>query len=234
MKKIWLYILCAIIWIVVVIRGYHAIKWHIVQDKVYAYLETYGYTEDDIKRIGLDLKFSWKNEWYIFVEFKKEPKILYEFTYHNHEVTRDWVATAKIPHKEFEKYENMFENGELKYNSENEKYIPLEEWTKIFVENPWDCANKENVYQREWIKTLDSWIWNFPYWHFRSKTLHNNLISFESDSEDRTINRFAIYDRNNHKWIFDCFDWWWGGYIEIDESIDINKIDVNSCKEKYD
>lgn len=234
MKKIWLYILCVVVWVVVIACSYYGIKWNIVQDKIYSYLETYGYTEDDIERVGLNLKFSWKNEWQIVVEFKKEPKILYWFTYRNHEIIKDWVAAAKIPHKEFIEYENMFENGELKYNSENERYIPLEERTKALVENPRERANKEDVHQRERLKTLDSWIWNFPYWHFSSKNLDNNLISFESDSEDWTINRFAIYDRDNHKWVFDCFDWWWGGYIEVDEYINIDKINVNSCKEKYD
>jgi len=116
-----------------------------------------------------------------------------------------------------------------------EEYTPVEERTKALVENPRERAYKEDVHQTERLKTLDSWIWNFPYWHFSSKNLDNNLISFESDSEDWTINRFAIYDRDNHKWVFDCFDWWWGGgYIQVDESIDIDSIDVMSCKEKYD
>ena len=93
----------------------------------------------------------------------------------------------------------------------------IEERTKILDENPWDWANKEKVYPTEWLKTLDSWIWNYP-----------------SESDDWIISRFAIYDRENHKWLFDCFDWWGGWYIEVDESIDIDSVDVMSCKEKYD
>lgn len=57
---------------------------------------------------------------------------------------------------------------------------------------------------------------------------------FESESEEWTISRFAIYDRENHKWLFDCFDWWGGWYIQMDESIDIDSVDVMSCKEKYE
>ena len=131
MKKIWLYVLCAIIWIVVIACGYCAIKWHIVQNKMYSYLETYGYTEGDIERVNLNLKFSWKNEWRIVVEFKKEPKILYRFTYRNNEIIKDWVAASKFPHKGFLEYENMFENGELKYNSEKLEVSDMIYWDII-------------------------------------------------------------------------------------------------------
>ena len=131
MKRIWLYILYAIIWIVVIACGYCMIQWHIIQDKTFSYLETYGYTEDDIERVNLDLKFSWKNEWQIVVEFKKEPNILYWFTYRNNEIIKNWVAAAKIPHKEFIEYENMFENGELKYNFEKLEVSDMIYWDII-------------------------------------------------------------------------------------------------------
>jgi len=239
MKKIWLYIIYVVIWIVVIACGYCMIQWHIIQEKTYSYLETYGYTDEDIEQVDLKHSFLnkllWYNEWRILVEFKKEPDVYYWFTYRNNVIMKEWISSEPMFHKDkIIEYNNMFENGELKHNSENERYIPLEEWTKALVENPRERANKEDVHQSERLKTLDSWIWNFPYWHFSSKNLDNNLISFESDSEDWTINRFAIYDRDNHKWVFDCFDWWWGGYIEVDEYINIDKINVNSCKEKYD
>lgn len=136
-------------------------------------------------------------------------------------------------------YPNLeIENGELKYNSENEKYNPIEEWTKVLMENPRNWADKDSVYPIARIKTLDKWIWYSPYSNFESQSFYSSnndyLISFGVDSDDWNISRFAIYDRDNHKWVFDCFDWWWGWYIEVDKSIDIDKIDVNSCKEKYD
>lgn len=143
MKKIWLYILCAIIWIVVIVCGYCMIQWHIIQDKTYSYLETYGYTDEDIERVNLDLKFSWKNEWQIVVEFKKEPNILYWFTYRNNEIIKNWVAAAKIPHKEFIEYENTFENGELKYNSEKLEVSDMIYWD-IIEEPQLIEAPKEN------------------------------------------------------------------------------------------
>ena len=114
---------------------------------------------------------------------------------------------------------------------DEEQYI--EERTKTLKDNPWDWVSKDNVYNQEWLKTLDSWLWVYPYLNFSSKSI-NNLIFFESTSEDWLISRYAIYDRENHKWLFDCFNWWGGWYIEVDESIDIDSIDAMSCKEKYD
>ena len=114
-----------------------------------------------------------------------------------------------------------------------EDYIPVEERTKALKENPWEWANNEDVYQIERLKTLDTWFWVYPYWKFSSKN-RDNLMFFESEPEDWTISRFAIYDRENHKRLFDCFDGWGGGYIQVDESIDIDTVDVNSCKEKFE
>lgn len=113
-----------------------------------------------------------------------------------------------------------------------EDYIPVEEWTKALKGNPWERANKENVYPTEWLKTLDTWFWVYPYWKFSSKT-RDTLIYFESESEYWTISRYAIYDRENHKRIFDCFDWWGGGYIQVDDSININTVDIEKCIDKY-
>lgn len=115
----------------------------------------------------------------------------------------------------------------------DEWYTPIEEWTKILQQSWWNWSNKENVYPTEWLKTLDSWIWNNPYWNFSSKN-REELITFESTSEDWLISRYAIYDRENHKWLFDCFEESWGWYIHVDETIDIDGVDVMSCKEKYD
>ena len=112
-------------------------------------------------------------------------------------------------------------------------YTPIEERTKVLQQSWWDWSNKEDVYPIEWLKALDDWLWVYPYSNFSSKSI-NNLIFFESTSEDWLISRYAIYDRENHKWLFDCFDWWGGWYIEVDESIDIDSIDAMSCKGKYD
>lgn len=118
-----------------------------------------------------------------------------------------------------------------------EDYTPVEEWTKAIKENPWDWANNEDVYPTAWLQTLDSATWVYPYASFFGSAFSSkdnaSILSFEIYSEDREIKRFAIYDRDHQKWLFDCFDGWGGRYIEIDDSIDVDKVDVASCKEKY-
>ena len=56
---------------------------------------------------------------------------------------------------------------------DEEQYI--EERTKTLKDNPWDWVSKDNVYNQEWLKTLDSWLWVYPYSNFSSKSI-NNLI----------------------------------------------------------
>lgn len=210
MKRIWLYIICAIIWVVVIARGYYAIKWNIVQDKIYSYLETYGYTEDDIERVSLNLKFSWKNEWQIVVEFKKEPKILYRFTYRNNEIIKDWVAAAKIPHKEFIEYENMFENGELKYNSEKLEISDMIYWDIIeepqLIESPeenspevisWDGEENILVVEDENMNTDN--VINLKIWN---KTFN---VTLEENSATK-----ALIEKL-HEWdvVVNAHEYWW-------------------------
>ncbi len=114
-----------------------------------------------------------------------------------------------------------------------DEYIPIQEWTKALKENPWDWANYENVYQIERLKLLDNWMAWYPYQGLESSNWPY-FIDFESTSENESIKRFAIYDLKNHKRLFDCFDGWGGWYIQVDESIDIDTVDVSSCKEKFE
>ena len=119
MKKIWLYILYVIIWIIVIACGYCMIQGHIIQDKTYSYLETYGYTDEDIEQVDLKHSFLnkllWYNEWRILVEFKKEPNIYYWFTYRNHEILKKWISSEPMfdKHKIIDYYDK-FNNGWLK------------------------------------------------------------------------------------------------------------------------
>ena len=119
-----------------------------------------------------------------------------------------------------------------------EEYTPVEERTKALKENPWDWANNEDVYPTAWLQTLDTAVWVYPYASFFTSAFNSKddvfILSFEIYSDDKEIKRFAIYDMDHHKRLFDCFDGWGGGYIQVDESIDIDSIDVMSCKEKYD
>lgn len=95
------------------------IKWHIIQDEAYSYLEKHWYTEDDI--IQVDLKHSflnkllWYDEWLILVEFKEKPNVYYRLTYSNHEIINSWISPDPMLDKqEILKYDEMFRNGELK------------------------------------------------------------------------------------------------------------------------
>ena len=115
---------------------------------------------------------------------------------------------------------------------EDNEYIPVEERTKKLNENKWDWVDEENVHQIAWLKTLDNWIWYAPYSKFLSST-NWKIITFNSSSENWSLSRFAIYDRENHKWLFDCFEnngWW---YITINNDINISKVDVINCEQKY-
>lgn len=119
-----------------------------------------------------------------------------------------------------------------KDNKIESKYSPIEERTKTLKAHPRIWEYKDWVYSEEWFKTIDKWMWEYPYSELSSKIFWNNLVSFSSSSEDWLIRRFSIYDRNHHKWLFDCFDWWDERYIGMDESINI--IYGMSCLEKYE
>ena len=79
---------------------------------------------------------------------------------------------------------------------------------------------------------MDNWISWYPYQGLSSLSW-SGFIDFKSSSEDWQISRYAIYDRENHKRLFDCFDGWGGGYIQVDESIDIDTVDIEKCVDKY-
>lgn len=114
----------------------------------------------------------------------------------------------------------------------SEKYVPVEEWTQALYEHPWKRADKQKAHTLERLKTLDSWIGHLPYERFDSK-IRNNFILFEADSDTIDTSRFAIYDKENHKWILDCLNWWDEIFFEIDEKIDIDTTKMILCKEIY-
>lgn len=91
-----------------------------IEDKTYAYLETVEYTQNDIKDIEIKHAFLNKllgyNEWRIFVEFQREPNIIFAFTYRDHEIIKQGTKseTAQLDINEIRTNNAMFENGELK------------------------------------------------------------------------------------------------------------------------
>ncbi len=91
-----------------------------IQEETYLYLETIGYTQNDIEDIDIKHSFINKvlgyNEWRIFVEFEKEPHIIFAFTYRNDQMIRQGITSeiTQLSKEEIEEYDRRFENGELK------------------------------------------------------------------------------------------------------------------------
>ncbi len=91
-----------------------------VESKTYEYLETQGYTKDDIKDIEIDHsavnKILGYNEWRIFVEFVREPDIIFAFTYRDGEIVRQGIKsnTRQLNKDEIQAYDEKFDSGELK------------------------------------------------------------------------------------------------------------------------
>ena len=195
-------------------------KW-VIWDFNYAFWDCLWYVGDDKNDRIYELNGESADEWLIkyYVNGEMEiPTIL------------RWISTRYEDYIPESVDEVLEEDG---YWIKPEDYIPVEEWTKALKENPWDWANNEEVYPIERLKLLDNWIAWYPYWGLESLSWPY-FIDFETNSEDESIKRYAIYDRENHKWLFDCFDGWGGGYIQVDESVDIDTVDVNSCKEKFE
>lgn len=102
------------------IASYKLMAGRRIEDKTYAYLETVEYTQNDIKDIEIKHAFLNKllgyNEWRIFVEFQREPNIIFAFTYRDHEIIKQGTKseTAQLDINEIRTNNAMFENGELK------------------------------------------------------------------------------------------------------------------------
>ena len=88
--------------------------------KVYTYteLENRGYTAQDVSEIIIKHSYLNRilsyNEWIISVEFKKEPDILFRFTYRNDKIIFEGVSSEPILDKEeILDYSERFKNGTL-------------------------------------------------------------------------------------------------------------------------
>ncbi len=106
--------------LVLAIVSYKFVAVNSITDKTYAHLETVGYTQTDIEDIEVKHSFINKvlgyNEWRIFVEFKKEPDIIFAFTYRDNEIIRQGIKSniTQLEKEEVYEYDIMFDNGELK------------------------------------------------------------------------------------------------------------------------
>lgn len=123
-KKI-IIILTVVLIFIGIIFCYKVIAGNNIKNKTYDFLETKGYTKNDISNIEIKHSFLNKilsyNEWIIFVEFESEPDIIFEFTYRNKEIIEQGVTSDDLLDKdEIKEYEEKFKNGELKNKFENQ------------------------------------------------------------------------------------------------------------------
>jgi len=117
-KKI-IIILTIIVIVIGIILSYKIIAGNNIKNKTYEFLETKGYTIEDISNIEIKHSFLNKllsyNEWRIFVTFESEPEIIFSFTYRNNEIVKQGVTSEDLLDKdEIREYDDKFKNGEMK------------------------------------------------------------------------------------------------------------------------
>ena len=89
-----------------------------IKTYTYAELEYKGYTAQDVSEIIIKHSYLNRilsyNEWIISVEFKKEPDVLFRFTYRNDKIIFEGVSSEPMLDKEeILDYSERFKNGTL-------------------------------------------------------------------------------------------------------------------------
>ena len=89
-----------------------------IKTYTYAELENRGYTAQDVSEIIIKHSYLNRilsyNEWIISVEFKKEPDVLFRFTYLNDKIIFEGVSSEPMLDKEeILDYSERFKNGTL-------------------------------------------------------------------------------------------------------------------------
>ena len=89
-----------------------------IKTYTYAELENRGYTAQDVSEIIIKHSYLNRilsyNEWIISVEFKKEPDVLFRFTYRNDKIIFEGVSSEPMLDKEeILDYWERFKNGTL-------------------------------------------------------------------------------------------------------------------------
>ena len=89
-----------------------------IKTYTYAELENRGYTAQDVSEIIIKHSYLNRilsyNEWIISVEFKKEPDVLFRFTYRNDKIIFVGVSSEPMLDKEeILDYSERFKNGTL-------------------------------------------------------------------------------------------------------------------------
>ena len=89
-----------------------------IKTYTHAELENRGYTAQDVSEIIIKHSYLNRilsyNEWIISVEFKKEPDVLFRFTYRNDKIIFEGVSSEPMLDKEeILDYSERFKNGTL-------------------------------------------------------------------------------------------------------------------------
>ena len=89
-----------------------------IKASTYTELEYRGYTAQDVSEIKIEHSYLNRilsyNEWIISVEFKKEPDVLFQFTYRDDKIIFQGVTSEPMLDKEeILDYSEKFKNGTL-------------------------------------------------------------------------------------------------------------------------
>lgn len=120
MKKKKAFIISAVVLVVIVFAlnlNVFVVK-KFIKTYTYAELENRGYTAQDVSEIIIKHSYLNRilsyNEWIISVEFKKEPDVLFRFTYRNDKIIFEGVSSEPMLDKEeILDYSERFKNGTL-------------------------------------------------------------------------------------------------------------------------
>ncbi len=123
MKKVVMISLAVVVLFASAIVSHKVFAGKSIENKTYSHLESVGYAQEDIEDIEIKHSFVNKvlgyNEWRIFVEFEKEPDIIFAFTYRDDQIMRQGITShvTQLSKEEIYEYDRKFDNGELKNRS---------------------------------------------------------------------------------------------------------------------
>lgn len=117
-KKAFIISVIVLVAIVFALTLYVFVMEKFIKTYTYTELEYRGYTTQDVSEIKITHSYLNRilsyNEWIISVEFKKEPDILFEFTYRDDKIILEGVSSESLLDKEeILDYSERFKNGTL-------------------------------------------------------------------------------------------------------------------------
>lgn len=94
------------------------VRQKIILSSTYSELESRGYEANEISSVKIDHSYFRRiigyNEWRISVEFEKEPRVFFWFTFKNHKMIFEGVSSEPMMNQEAViEYSEKFKNGTL-------------------------------------------------------------------------------------------------------------------------